>query len=93
MDVMWLDMAMIRVGVAELKNNLSKHLRLVEGGEVIEVTDHHRAIAMLVPIEVKSRLVVRPALRPFSEIAHKVYPPRNEGVDYVEMLLEDRQRR
>ena len=36
----WLDKAMRRVGVAELKNNLLRNLRLVEEGEVIEVTDH-----------------------------------------------------
>jgi antitoxin (DNA-binding transcriptional repressor) of toxin-antitoxin stability system len=84
-------MAMKRVGVAELKNNLSKNLRLVEGGEAIEITDHDRAIAMLVPIEVKTRLL--PPRRPFSEIAHKVYPPAGDGVDYVELLLEERRER
>ena len=36
---------MKQVGVAELKNNLSRHLRAVESGEVIEVTDHDRPIA------------------------------------------------
>ena len=84
---------MKRVGVAELKNNLSKNLRLVEGGEVIEITDHDRAVARLIPIEVKSRLVVRPALRPFSEIAHKRYPSLDLGFDPVELLLEERRQR
>jgi prevent-host-death family protein len=84
-------MAMKRVGVAELKNNLSKHLRVVEGGEAIEVTDHDRAIAMLVPIDTRTRL--RSARRPFSEIAHKVYPPTGGAVDYVELLLEERRER
>jgi prevent-host-death family protein len=84
---------MKRVGVAELKNNLSKNLRLVESGEVIEVTDHDRAIARLVPIEPKARLVIREPTRPFSEIAHRVYPRAAPGVDYLELLLEDRQRR
>lgn len=86
-------MAMKRVGVAELKNNLSKNLRLVEGGEVIEITDHDRAVAMLVPIEGKARLGVRPALRPFKEVAHKKYPPLNLPFDPVEMLLEERRER
>jgi prevent-host-death family protein len=93
MALMWLYVSMKRVGVAELKNNLSKNLRLVEGGEVIEITDHDRAVAMLMPIEVKSRLVVRPALRAFSEIANKVYPASDIGVDYVELLLEERRQR
>ncbi len=83
---------MRRVGVAELKNNLSRNLRLVEGGEVIEVTDHDRAIARLIPIETKSRLVLRPPAGSFDELRHKVYPRSTAGVDYVELLLEDRQR-
>jgi prevent-host-death family protein len=84
---------MKRVGVAELKNNLSKNLRLVEGGEVIEVTDHDRAIARLVPIDSKSRLVIREPTRPFSDIAHKRYPPANLPISSLELLLEDRARR
>lgn len=84
---------MKRVGVAELKNNLSKNLRLVEGGEAIEITDHNRAVAMLVPIEAKSRLVLRPAFRAFADIASKVYPAVDDGVDYVTLLLEERRQR
>lgn len=84
--------AMKQVGVADLKNNLSRHLRSVEGGEVIEVTDHDRPIARLVPIEVKTALVLRPPLRPFSEIRDKVYPRVPGGVDYMEILLEDRRK-
>ena len=85
--------AMKQVGVADLKNNLSRHLRTVEGGEVIEVTDHDRPIARLVPIEVKTTLQLRPPLRPFSEIRDKVYPRIPGGVDYLEILLEDRRKR
>lgn len=84
---------MKQVGVADLKNNLSRHLRAVEAGEVLEVTDHERPIARLVPIESKTRLVVRPPLRPFSEIKDKVYERRNPSVDYVELLLADRRER
>lgn len=84
---------MRRVGVAELKNNLSRNLRLVQDGEVIEVTDHDRPIARLVPIETKSRLVIREPTRPFSEIAHKRYPPANLPVSSLDLLLEDRARR
>jgi len=84
---------MKRIGVAELKNNLSRNLRLVEGGEVIEITDHDRAIARIVPIETKTRLVIREPTRPFSEIASKRYPRLDADVDYVQLLLEDRRRR
>ena len=36
---------MIRVGVRELKNSLSRYLKLVRQGEVIVVTDRHEVIA------------------------------------------------
>ena len=81
---------MKQVGVADLKNNLSRHLRAVRAGEVIEVTDHARPIARLVPIEVKSRLVIREATRPFSEIAHKRYEPLNLPISSTELLRQDR---
>ena len=84
---------MKQVGVADLKNNLSRHLKTVEAGEVIEVTDHERPIARLIPIEVKTRLVVRPPLRPFSEIKDKVYEPANWPIESLDLLLEDRRKR
>lgn len=84
---------MKQVGVAELKNNLSRYLRSVEAGEELEVTDHDRPIARLIPVGTKTRLEIRPPLRPFSEIRDKVYPPTSGSVDYVELLLEDRRRR
>ncbi len=83
-------MAMKQVGVAELKNNLSRHLREVKAGETIEVTDHDTPVARLVPVEPKSRLVIRPALRPWSEIAHKAYRPANLPISSTELLRQDR---
>ena len=83
-------MAMKQVGVAELKNNLSRHLRAVEAGEMIEVTDHDRPVALLVPVQTKSRLVIRPPERPFSEIAHKRYEPLNLPISSTELLRQDR---
>jgi prevent-host-death family protein len=84
---------MRRVGVAELKNNLSKNLRLVENGEVIEVTDHDRAIARLIPVEPKTRLSLQSAIRSFDEIRRKEFTSSAAGVDYGELLLEDRRMR
>ena len=76
--------------MAELKNNLSRHLRLVEGGEIVEITDHDRPIARLVPIEAKSRLIIREPDRPFSEIANKHYPRLNLPISSTELLRQDR---
>jgi prevent-host-death family protein len=41
-------MAMIRVGVRELMDGLSRALRQVREGETVEVTDHGRPIARIV---------------------------------------------
>jgi prevent-host-death family protein len=86
-------MAMKQIGVAELKNGLSRHLRTVEAGEVIEITDHDRPIARIVPIESPARLRIRPPSRPFSEVRGRVYPRVDVPFDVVEVLLEDRRKR
>jgi len=86
-------MAMKRVGVAELKDQLSKHLRAVEAGEEIEVTDRDRPIARIVPVRPASEVPIIPPSRPFSEIRNKVYPPANLGIDIVDLLLVDRRKR
>jgi prevent-host-death family protein len=83
-------MAMKQVGVAELKNNLSSHLRAVEAGEIIEVTDHARPVARLVPVEAKTRLIIRPALRRFSEVSRVPYEPLDLPIGSTELLREDR---
>ncbi len=44
-----------RVGVRELRQNLSVYLRRVEAGESLEVTDHGRPVARLEPLRSESR--------------------------------------
>jgi prevent-host-death family protein len=39
-----------RVGVRELRQNLSKYLRRVEAGESLDVTERGRPVARLVPL-------------------------------------------
>jgi prevent-host-death family protein len=41
---------MIRAGVRELRQRASELLRLVEGGETIEITDRGRPVALLSPL-------------------------------------------
>ena len=41
---------MTRVGVRELRQRASELLRLVEGGDTIEITDRGRPVALLGPI-------------------------------------------
>ena len=40
-----------RVGVRELRQNLSVYLRRVKAGETLEVTDHGRPVANLGPLQ------------------------------------------
>ena len=48
-----------RVGVRELRQNLSVYLERVLVGERLEVTDRGRPVAMLVPLPAASTLVDR----------------------------------
>lgn len=41
---------MLRIGVRELRQNASRYLALVAGGERVEVTDRGRPVALLVPL-------------------------------------------
>ncbi|HYN69276.1 MAG TPA: type II toxin-antitoxin system prevent-host-death family antitoxin [Candidatus Eisenbacteria bacterium] len=83
---------MRRVGIAELKNKLSRHLRDVEAGEVVEVMDRARVIARIVPIEAspKPKLTIVPARRTFASVRDKVYPAMDPPIDALALLLEDR---
>ena len=84
---------MKRVGVAELKNNLSKYLRAVEIGEEVEVTDRDRVIARITPVRDHEPVELRPAKRPFAEIRDRRYPPLNLSVDSLTLLREERRER
>lgn len=59
-----------RVGVRELRQNLSVHLRRVTDGAILEVTDRGRPVAMLAPLPERMTplqrlaaqgLIIRPA--------------------------------
>jgi prevent-host-death family protein len=82
---------MKRVGVADLKNGLSRHLREVQGGLALEITDHDRPIARLVPIEPKSRLIIQAATRPFAEVARRKHVALQLPVGSTELLRQDRE--
>jgi prevent-host-death family protein len=47
------------VGVAELRQNLSRYLRRVEEGERLLVTDHNRPVAELGPVRGAGRALDR----------------------------------
>ena len=45
---------MLRMGIRQLRTNLSAALDRVQTGEVIEVTEHDRPVARIVPIAYRS---------------------------------------
>lgn len=44
------------IGVRQLRQEASKHLRAVQAGETVEVTDRGRPVALIVPIPKRSRI-------------------------------------
>jgi prevent-host-death family protein len=82
------------VRIAELKNTLSRHLRAVERGEEIEVTDRARPIARIVPVPVDERPVdIIPPRRSFTALRSRRYRPARWGLRSLALLLEERGRR
>ena len=85
---------MKRVKIAELKDQLSKHLRAVERGAEIEITDRNRPIARLVAVPQPAPEVrILPARRPFAPVRDKRCRPARWPVSAVDLLLEDRRKR
>lgn len=48
-----------RVGVRELRQNLSRYLRRVLSGETLEVTDRGRPVAVLAPLPAEATAIDR----------------------------------
>jgi prevent-host-death family protein len=86
-------MAMKRVGVAELKDQLSKYLREVESGAEVEVTDRDRPLARIVPAKTAREVAIVPARRPFASVRRRRYPLARWATPSVDVLLEERQGR
>jgi prevent-host-death family protein len=85
---------MKRVKIAELKDQLSKHLRAVEAGAEIEVTDRNRPIARLVPVPRQAPEVrIVPARRAFAAVRDKRCRTARWPLSAVDLLLEDRRKR
>jgi prevent-host-death family protein len=85
---------MKRVKIAELKDQLSRHLREVERGAEVEVTDRDRPIARIVPVgRARTTLLVARPKRSFASIRGKRHAPARWGVSSTELLLEERQLR
>ena len=77
-----------------IEGSAFRHLREVERGAEVEVTDRDRPIAWIVPVRrVGAPLVVIPPKRRFSSVRGKRRAPAGWKVSSTELLLRERQRR
>ena len=81
---------MKQVKIAELRNHLTEHLRAVERGAQIEVTDRERPIARLIPVPSETGPALRTATRPFGEVRGRRFPRREWSVSSLKLLFEER---
>jgi prevent-host-death family protein len=86
-----------RVGVRELRQNLSVYLRRVEAGETLEVTERGRPVARLEPLRsesmspyerMKAEGRIRPATLRWEDVPLPV--PAGPGPSLTELLLRER---
>lgn len=84
---------MKQVKIAELKNHLSEHLRAVERGAEIEVTDRDRPIVRLVPASTPVGPALIAATRPFAEVRGRRFGKAGWPVSSLDLLLEERAER
>jgi len=89
-SLIWLDVAMKRVKIAEFKDHLSEHLRAVEHGGEMEITDRDRPIVRLLPAATSPGAVIVPARRPFTQVRAKRFRPLRRPVRSLDLLLEER---
>lgn len=79
------------VRIAELKDRLSEHLRAVEKGGEVVVTDRNRPIARIVPLPPNDvRVSITPPSKPFAPIRDRRRTPAKWKVGSLELLLEER---
>lgn len=87
-----------RVGVRELRQNLSVYLDRVKNGETLEVTERGRPVALLrprvqEPVSVIDRMIAEGRARP-AAVDHRRIPPApagSPGPTLTEILLAMRQ--
>ena len=79
---------MSKVGIADLKANLSRHLRRVRGGHTLTVLDRDTPVAQIIPYDSEAPLEVRLALRKPGALRLPAPPPA--PTDSLSVLLRDR---
>ena len=87
-----------RVGVRELRQNLSKHLRRVARGETLQVTERGRPVALLSPLPPGTSSLERliasgKAVRPQDDLMALLPPKGPTSTELSEALWEERAER
>ncbi len=89
---------MQRIGIRELNQHTSRYIARVKAGETIEVTEHGRLVARLVPAprgtSKLEQLIAEGRVRPPTvELSALALPPPGEhdGVNVAEWLAADRE--
>jgi prevent-host-death family protein len=79
------------VKIAELKDRLSEHLRAVEQGDEVIVTDRNRPIARIVPLSSAAGgpILALPQV-PFSAIRGRTWRAADWSVRSDELIAEER---
>jgi prevent-host-death family protein len=87
----WPNVAMKSIKIADLKDHLSEHLRAVERGAELEVTDRSRPIAHIVPVPTAPEsLKLTPPKVPFASLRGKRRTRAKWTVSSLELLEEER---
>ena len=79
---------MRKVGIADLKAHLSRHLRKVRSGRTLTILDRDRPIAQIIPYDPEAPLEVRKATRKAKDL--RLPPPPAAATDSLAVLLQDR---
>ena len=79
------------VKIAELKDKLSEHLRIVEAGEEVIVTDRNRPIARIVPMQTNGpSLVIDEPSTSFEAVRARKWPAARWRLTANELLNAER---
>lgn len=90
---------MERVGVRELRQNLSVYLDRVKQGEVLEVTEHGHPVAVLAPLResdsplerLRAQGRLRPAVLPWDSLPEPLPLRPDDPYAGTRGLMEDRE--
>ena len=82
---------MSKVGIADLKANLSRHLRKVRAGHTLTVLDRDTPVAQIVPYGFQEPLEIRRATRKPKDL--RLPRPCPVPTDSLAVLLQDRAKR